>query len=71
MRRGYVMSIAMTIETATEQSGLSRSRLYDLMGAGEIDSRKIGRRTMILSESLKNYIERQPRANIRAPKSAT
>jgi hypothetical protein len=40
------------------------------MGANEIEHRKVGRRTMILTRSLEAYIERQPPASIRAPKAA-
>ncbi len=62
--------LAYTIESATTVSGLSRSRIYQLLASGEIENRKIGRRTMILARSLSDYIERQPPANIRAPKAA-
>jgi excisionase family DNA binding protein len=59
----------MTLEAAAANTGLSRSRLYQLLGAGEIEHRKIGRRTMILSQSLVDFIQRQPPAKIAAPKA--
>jgi len=62
--------IALTIENATEQSGLSRSRLYVLIGEGKIEARKAGKRTLILGESLRRYIESLPAASIAAPKAA-
>jgi len=64
------MPIALTIENATEQSGLSRSRLYVLIGEGKIEARKAGKRTLILGESLRQYIESLPAASIAAPKAA-
>lgn len=63
-----VTPITYSIEDAVTASGLARSRLYALMGLGEIETRKIGRRTMILARSLADYIERQPPASIRPPK---
>lgn len=62
------MQIAMTIEDAVKSSGLARSRLYQLMGEQAIEHRKIGRRTMILSKSLEDYILRQPPAAIKQPR---
>lgn len=38
-------------------TGLSRSRLYELMKAGEIGYSKVGRSTLILVESLRSFVE--------------
>jgi len=62
--------LAYTIEAAVAASNLTRSRIYQLMGTGELQARKAGRRTLILGESLRNYLENLPAANIRAPKVA-
>jgi hypothetical protein len=59
--------ITLTIEDAVKASGLARSRLYQLMGSGELVTRKAGKRTLITGESLRNYIDNLPPANIRAP----
>ncbi len=60
--------IALTIEDAVKSSGLARSRLYLLMGTQAIEHRKIGRRTMILTKSLEDFILSQPPAAIKPPR---
>jgi hypothetical protein len=41
---------------------ISRTRAFELIRTGQIDARKIGRRTVIIADSLRAYIERQPRS---------
>ena len=55
---------ALSIAAAVGATGnaVSRTRLFDLIRAGEVDARKVGRRTVVLADSLRAYIERQPRA---------
>jgi excisionase family DNA binding protein len=55
---------ALPIPVAVAYSGLSRTRLYSLMGAGEIEAVKVGKRRLVLRESIDAYIEskRQPRS---------
>ncbi len=62
--------IALTIEDAVKASGLARSRIYELMGKGELEARKAGRRTLIMGDSLRGYLENLPVAKIAAPKLA-
>lgn len=56
--------ICYSINEAVLATGnaLSRTRIYDLMRAGELETRKIGRRTMIMARSLAAYIEKAPPA---------
>ncbi len=56
---------AFTIEGAMDFSGLTRSRLYELMSAGDLEARKAGRRTLIVGDSLRSYLQNLPRADIR------
>ena len=53
---------ALSIAAAVGATGnaVSRTRLFDLIRAGEVDARKVGRRTVVLADSLRAYIERQP-----------
>lgn len=55
---------ALSIASAVQATGgaVSRSRLFDLIRDGEIDARKVGRRTVIVTDSLRDYVLRQPRA---------
>ncbi len=54
---------ALSLEGAVKFTGnaVSRTRLFELINKGEIDARKVGRRTVIMADSLRDFLERQPR----------
>ncbi len=45
--------------------GIGTTKFYELIGAGHLDARKIGGRTMITVASLRQYAESLPKADIR------
>lgn len=47
-----IKPIAFSVRDAVTYSGLSRSRLYELMTAGEIASLQVGGRRLIRRESI-------------------
>jgi excisionase family DNA binding protein len=49
--------ISVKIPEAVRLSGLSRSRIYELMKSGDIRFAKVGSSTLILLESLRGFIE--------------
>lgn len=49
--------ISVRIPTAVRLTGISRSRIYELIGSGDIETMKIGRSTFILYRSLKRLVE--------------
>ena len=49
--------LAYSIKDASRVSSLSRSRLYELIAAGELQIRKVGKRTLIPVASLRALIE--------------
>ena len=53
------------IAEAKRLIGTGTTRLYELIGAGLLDARKAGGRTLITSASLRSYAESLPKANIR------
>jgi excisionase family DNA binding protein len=57
--------LAHTIADAAKVSGIGRTTLYELIGAGKIAARKAGNRTLIPAESLRAYISSLPAADIR------
>jgi hypothetical protein len=63
------VEISLTIGQAVQITGLSRSRIYVLLGEGMLESRKAGRRTLILNASLRAYINNLPSAEIRRAKT--
>ena len=40
-------------------SGLGRTKIYELLGSGELDSILIGKRRLVIVESYRRLIERQ------------
>jgi hypothetical protein len=53
-------AIAYSIRGAVAASGLSRSRLYELIANGAVEARKDGRKTLVLGESLRACIYALP-----------
>lgn len=50
----------MTIEEFRAWSRLGRTRIYELLGSGELAAIKIGRRTLITSEAAEAWFKAQP-----------
>jgi excisionase family DNA binding protein len=53
----------ITIEQARKALNLGRTKINDLMNAGELTKLKSGRRTLITAESVYAYVERGVRAS--------
>jgi excisionase family DNA binding protein len=54
--------ISYTVNEAVAASGIGRTKLYDLIRAGELKPAKIGTRTLILRRDLEGMIERKKAA---------
>jgi hypothetical protein len=54
--------VGYSIATAVQATGnaVSRTRMFNLIKTGELDARKVGRRTVVLAASLHEYLVRQP-----------
>ncbi len=48
--------ISVGIDNAAKLTGLSRSRIYELMGEGKVRSVHIGRRRLVLVSSLRELL---------------
>lgn len=48
--------ISVRIPDAVRLTGLSRSRIYELMRSGDIEFAKVGSSTVILIDSLRSFI---------------
>ena len=53
--------ISVKVPEAVRLTGLSRSRLYELMRSGDIEFVKVGSSTLLLVESLRAFIESRRR----------
>jgi excisionase family DNA binding protein len=49
-----------SIRRICELYGLGRSKIYKLLAAGEITACKVGRRTLIDTQSVESWLSRQP-----------
>ncbi|MFN3991158.1 MAG: helix-turn-helix domain-containing protein [Erythrobacter sp.] len=49
--------LAYSVSDACRVSSIGRTRLYQLIGEGRLEARKIGRRTLIPAASLRALIE--------------
>ncbi len=52
--------ISITIEDATNYCGIGRTKIYELVKSGKFTARKMGRRTLLLTEELDAYIRSLP-----------
>ena len=59
------------IADAKRLIGTGTTRVYALIGAGLLDARKAGGRTLITAASLRAYAENLPKADIRTGQRAT
>ncbi len=50
----------LTVSDAVKASGISRSRLYEALKAGDLKARKAGRRTLIETAELKRFVAELP-----------
>jgi len=54
--------LGYTIAGAVQATGLARSRFWLLIASGELQTRKAGRRTLIVGDSLRAYFSKLPPA---------
>jgi excisionase family DNA binding protein len=52
--------LAFTIAEATAVSGIGRTTLYELMRCGDLPARKLGRKTLIPAQALKDLLSQLP-----------
>ncbi|WP_082550046.1 helix-turn-helix domain-containing protein [Mesorhizobium sp. Root157] len=55
--------LSVTVPEAVQLTGIGRSSLYKLFSEGKIIPRKSGKRTLVLVEDLKRYVENLPAAS--------
>jgi excisionase family DNA binding protein len=54
-----IQPITVRIPMAVKMTGIGRSKLYELISAGEITAIKVGSSRLVIVESLKDFVERQ------------
>jgi excisionase family DNA binding protein len=54
----------LTIDEAVRESGVSRTQIYMALGAGKLEARKFGRRTILIREEWEAFLRNLPVAKI-------
>lgn len=54
----YIKPYALTVEGAVRHTGLSRTRIYNLIKTGELASFTIGSRRMFLTDMLDAFMDK-------------
>ncbi len=50
------MQLSLSIEEVRAATGLGRTKLYSLINEGRLPARKVGKRTLILSQDLQAFL---------------
>lgn len=53
----FAERLTCTIDEACQATGLGRTKLYELIGAGQLDTRTVGRRRLVLVRSLHSLLD--------------
>lgn len=52
--------LTVTVADACAALGIGRTKLYELIGAGQLETFKIGKRTLIKTASIRALVEGEP-----------
>jgi len=59
-----ITPISVSVNDAVKMTGISRTKLFHALGEGQIESRMFGRRRLVLTESLRRFIEGLPQERL-------
>ncbi|AKR48045.1 MULTISPECIES: helix-turn-helix domain-containing protein [Acetobacter] len=62
--------VAVPLEDAPRMFGVSRSHLYRMSKAGRIDMRKVGRKTVVITDTVVAYLRGLPAVTNATPKNS-
>jgi excisionase family DNA binding protein len=63
--------MALTIAEVCAASRVGRTRVYEAIRAGELTARKHGRRTLVLNDDLRRWLEALPAIHRHTPPKET
>ncbi|MBD3760591.1 helix-turn-helix domain-containing protein [Rhizorhabdus sp.] len=66
-RSGRSVALTVRVADAARLLGIGKTKIYELIGAQEIEIIKLGRATLVIRASLEAFIERQRGAVAAAP----
>lgn len=53
-----VVPICVRVATAMALLGIGKTKLYELLASGQLEAIRVGRRTLVLQESIDGFVER-------------
>lgn len=59
--------LGYTKAEAQEAIGIRQTKLDELIAAGALDARKIGKRVIVTADSIRAYVAGLPKADVRLP----
>ena len=60
MRDAIFEKEGLSVPEASHVSGIGRTKLYEAIGAGQLEARKYGKRTLILRDDLRRFLTSLP-----------
>jgi len=57
---GAIEKHGLTIQEACTYSGIGKTKLYEAINSGKLRAHKAGRRTLIFSDDLRDYLSSLP-----------
>lgn len=58
-RDATIDPISVRIPIVVRATGLSRSKIYELIADGEIENAKVGRATVVFVDSIRNFLDKK------------
>jgi excisionase family DNA binding protein len=62
-RSDHGPAVCVRIDLAMRMLGIGRTKLYELIATGELETIHIGRRTLVLQESIDSFVQRLRQQN--------
>jgi excisionase family DNA binding protein len=51
-------TLTVTVDGAKKALGIGHTKIYELIGAGQLETIKIGRRTLVKTDSIRALVDR-------------
>ena len=55
-----IQKLAFSVDEAAMRSGHGRDKIYDAIRTGRLKAKKVGRRTLIMTDDLRQYLDELP-----------
>jgi excisionase family DNA binding protein len=56
--------LALSVAEAAQQANVCRDKIYAAIRSGELEAKKAGRRTLVMADDLRRYLDALPRLTL-------